>query len=81
MPRSFMAQIPSSSKWLHVIVKPETVAVQWKEWTAKSRKDAYERLQFEHEKLRYFPGMRASVCTNPVTREMFNVMKFLRRCL
>ncbi|ROW01918.1 hypothetical protein VMCG_05513 [Cytospora schulzeri] len=60
MPRSFMAVIPGTNIWLHAMAKPGVVPLDWQEWSAASKQEALDRLQAEHENLRYRPGIRAS---------------------
>lgn len=63
MPRSFLAVVPGTDMWLHVVAKPGSVPLDWQQWSADSKQAALDRLQAEHEALRYKPGIRASVST------------------
>ncbi|ROV92500.1 hypothetical protein VSDG_06706 [Cytospora chrysosperma] len=60
MPRSFLAVVPGTDMWLHVVAKPGSVPLDWQQWSADSKQAALDRLQAEHEALRYKPGIRAS---------------------
>lgn len=61
MPRSFMAVVPGTETWLHVIAKPGVVPLDWQERSVASKEAALDMLQAEHESMRYKPGIRASV--------------------
>lgn len=61
LPRTYLAKLPSSNEWLQVIAKPNVAALNWEQWSASSKQAMLERLQQEHDALRYIPGCRASV--------------------
>lgn len=56
-----MALEPVTGQWLQVIAKPDVAPLNWHEWSATSEQAVYDRLQKEHEGLRYVPGCRVSV--------------------